>query len=74
MRPLVEAPLLLPTEPQMKRWTGSMARLGGVPQVNAYGPGFFTWLDEHVLVINDYPYAGMIFRDDFNLPLTKEKE
>ena len=51
-----------------------MAWLGGVPQINAYEPGFFTLLDEQFLVVNDYPYSGMSFWDDFDLPLPEEEE
>ena len=40
----------------MKQCIDLMARLGGGPKINAYGSGFFTWLDEYILVVEDYPY------------------
>ena len=51
-----------------------MAWLGGGPQVNVYGLGFFKWLNDQIFVVDEYPYARMGLRDDFYLPFPKEEE
>ena len=57
-------------EPRMERWTSLMPRTEtGGRDVFSYDTGFFAWWQMQVLVIEDFPYAGMDFRGDENLAL-----
>lgn len=67
MRPQVPYPK--PTKPRMKRWTDLSARLGGGPHVFAFGVGFFHWWADQIIMVDNYPYAGMDFRGDNDLAL-----
>jgi hypothetical protein len=57
-----------PQDPHMKRWVDLMARHGGVPTVT-YGPIFFWWLRDQLVMVEDYSYVGTDFRDDPDLAL-----
>ena len=52
-----------------------MKRLGGgdVPQI-AFDDDFFSWWEQQIITIDDYPYAGLDFRGypDLVLPPTTE--
>ncbi len=41
----------------------------GGRDIFAYNDGFFTWWEMQVPVIEDFPYAGMDFRNDDSLAL-----
>jgi hypothetical protein len=70
LRPHMVLPPPSPTEPRMERWTSLMPRLEtGGRDVFAYNDGFFAWWEMQVPVIEDFPYAGMDFRNDVSLAL-----
>ena len=46
-----------------------MARTGGGRVKVKYDAGFFYWLDDQILMIEDYAYVGTDFRGDPDLPL-----
>ena len=53
----------------MVAWVTTMPHLGGGgPKVN-YGPGFFFWLRNQLLMVEDYAYEGADFCDDLELDL-----
>ena len=54
----------------MGRWADMMKRLGGgeVPR-NAFDNDFFTWWDQQIITVDDYPYVGLDFRGDLDLAL-----
>ena len=53
----------------MLRWVELMAcTRGGRVKVN-YDVGFFYWLDDQILRIEDYAYAGTDFRGALDMPL-----
>jgi hypothetical protein len=54
----------------MGRWADLMKRLGGgdVPRT-AFDDDFFSWWDQQIIAIDDYPYAGLDFRGDPDLVL-----
>ncbi len=47
-----------------------MKRLGGgeVPRTS-FDDEFFTWRDQQIIVVDDYPYAGLDFQGDPDLAL-----
>ena len=47
-----------------------MKRLGGgeVPRT-AFDDDFFTWWDQFIIAVDDYPYSGLDFRGDPDLEL-----
>jgi hypothetical protein len=57
-----------PLDPHMRRWVDLMACHGGVPTVT-YGPTFFQWLRDQIIMIEDYTYVGADFCGDPNLAL-----
>ena len=46
-----------------------MARTGGGIFKVKYDTRFFHWLDDQILMIEDYAYVGTDFKGDPNLPL-----
>lgn len=34
-----------------------------------YTLAFFRWLDHHIFMIEDYPYVGMGYTEDLDIPL-----
>ena len=46
-----------------------MARIGGGGTKVKFEAPFFHWLDDQILMIEDYAYVGTEFRGDPNLPL-----
>jgi hypothetical protein len=57
-----------PWDPRMRRWVDLMARHGGIPTVT-YGPTFFQWLRDQLIMIEDYAYVGADFHGDPDLAL-----
>ena len=55
--------------PCMLRWVELMARTGGGRVKVKYDVGFFHWLEDHILMIEDHAYASTDFRGDPDLPL-----
>jgi hypothetical protein len=64
----VEWGIPTPQDPQMKRWVDLMARHGGVPTIT-YGPAFFQWLRDQLVMIEDYAYVRTDFHGDPDLAL-----
>ena len=51
-------------DPKMVAWVTAMPRLGGgEPKVN-YRFGFFRWLRNQLLMVEDYAYEGVDFHND----------
>jgi len=59
-----------PRDPRMKRWFDLMARHGGVPTIT-YGPTFFRWLRDQLIMIEDYACVGTDFCGDPYLTFPK---
>ena len=53
----------------MLRQVEIMTRTGGGEAKVKYGNPFFRWLDDQILMIEDYAYAGTEFQEDIDLPL-----
>ena len=49
-----------------------MRRLGGGRVANPYPTNFFPWWQRQIVAIDDYPYAGIDFCGDPNMPLPPE--
>ena len=55
---------LEPKDPRILAWVTSMPHLrGGGPKVT-YSSGFFRWLRNWLLMVEDYAYEGADFRND----------
>ena len=46
-----------------------MRRLGGGRVANPYPADFFPWWRRQIVAIDDYPYAGIDFQGDPDMPL-----
>ena len=46
-----------------------LPRTGEAPICHCFDDGFFDWLDSQIIMIEDYPYAGMNFTSDLELVL-----
>jgi hypothetical protein len=55
-------------EPRMERWTSLSPRLGTDSEFKFTGD-FFAWLRRQLIVIEDFPYAGVDFRGSMDLVL-----
>jgi len=60
--PKVSVSISSPIDPRMGRWADLMKRLGGgdVPKMT-FDDDFFTRWDQQIIMVDDYPYAGMDF-------------
>ena len=57
-------------DPAQRRWANVMCRLeGGRVAYNPYPVEFFPWRWRQIVAIEDYPYAGIDFHRDPNMPL-----
>ena len=52
-----------------QRWANVMRRLGRGRVANPYPADFFPWWQRHIIAIDDYPYAGIDFCGDLDMPL-----
>ena len=57
----VDVPLHGVRDPAQRRW--------GVRVANPYPADFFPWWRRQIIAIEDYPYAGIDFRGDPDMPL-----
>ena len=58
-----------PEDPRMLAWVTAIPHLGGGgPKLN-YRSGFFRWLRNQLLMVEDYAYEAAGFRDDSELSL-----
>ena len=69
LSPRVDVPLHKVRDPSQRRWADAMHRLGGGRVSNPYPADLFSWWRRQVVSINDYPYAGIDFRGDPDMPL-----
>jgi hypothetical protein len=54
----------------MERWTSLFSRLGNEPSTSRFIANFFAWWRRKLVVIKDFPYAGVDLKGsvDFVLP------
>jgi hypothetical protein len=69
----VEWNFLGPRDPRMLRWCRLMARHVAGPIVK-YDDIFFDWLQNQMLMVDDYAYAGLDFRGDPDLALPEDAQ
>ena len=69
LSPRVDVPLHGVRYPAQQRWADVMRRLGGGRVSNPYPVDFFPWWRRQIVSIDDYPYAGIDFRGDPDMPL-----
>ena len=69
MRPQVTITRLELEDPRMIAWVIAMPHLGGGGPKVSYGIGFFHWLRNRLLMVENYSYEGAYFRDDSELVL-----
>ena len=69
MRPRVDRVYEGRAEPRLMRWGQMLLRLGGGTAPNAFDATFFHWWSEQIPVVEDYPYAGIDYREDYDLVL-----
>ena len=69
LRPIVDIPPHGVQDSTQQRWENVMCRLGGGRVANPYPADFFPWWWPHIIAIDDYPYAGIDFQGDPNMPL-----
>jgi hypothetical protein len=62
-----------PRDPRMLRWCRLMARHVAGPIVK-YDDIFFDWLQNQMLMVDDYAYAGLDFRGDPDLALPEDAQ
>jgi hypothetical protein len=54
----------------MEWWTEVMRQQGGGRVPTPYNDGFFYWWRRQVIALDDYPYTGINFRGDPDMPLS----
>ena len=74
LRPQVAFTKMRARDPSMLRWVELMAHHGGRGSKFKYGAAFFRWLDDQLLMIEDYMYAGTDFRGDPYLALSVDQK
>ena len=52
-----------------RHWANVMCRLGGGRVANPYPTKLFPWWRRQIVAIDDYPYVGIDFRGDPDIPL-----
>ena len=69
LSPKVEIPPHEVQDPSQCHWENVMRRLDRGRVANPYPVDFFPWWQRQIITIDDYPYAGIDFRGDLNMPL-----
>ena len=69
LSPKVDVPLHGVQDPAQWHWADAMRRLGGGGVANLYPTNFFPWWQRQIVSIDDYPYAGIDFWGDPDMPL-----
>ena len=69
LSPRVEIPPHKVQDLAQRRWENVMCRLGRGRVANPYPADFFPWWQRQIIAIDDYPYAGIDFRGDPDMPL-----
>ena len=67
--PRVEDPPHWVWDMAQSHWADAMRRLGGGRVSNPYPADFFPWWQRQIVAIDDYPYAGIDFLGDIDMPL-----
>jgi hypothetical protein len=73
MRPWVAIPSFTVRDPAMLKWSGLLVRLGGGRQPHS-SEDFFSRLDQDLLMVDDYGYARIDFRNDPDLVLPEGED
>ena len=73
MRPWATVPSFIARDPAMLKWSGLLVRLGGGHQPH-FSEDFFSRLDQDILVVDDYGYAGINFCHDPDLVLPEGED
>jgi hypothetical protein len=60
--------------PAVCRWAVLLPRQGGGRTVESFDDDFFAWLSRQIPVIEDYPYAGIDFSRDPEIPVPPGEE
>jgi hypothetical protein len=55
--------------PAVCRWAALLPRQGGGRTVESFNDDFFAWLSREIPMIEDYPYAGIDFSRDPEMPV-----
>jgi hypothetical protein len=55
-------------DPTMSWWTNVMRRIGGGRVSIPYNDEFFLWWHRQIIAIEDYPYRGINYRGDPDMP------
>jgi hypothetical protein len=58
----------------VSRWATLLPRQGGGRTIEVFNDKFFDWWAREILVIKDYPYAGINFLRDPDMPVPPEEE
>ena len=69
LSPIVEIPPHRVRDLAQRCWENVMRRLGGGRVANPYRADFFPWWQRQIITIDDYPYAGIDFHGDPDMPL-----
>ena len=69
LSPRVNVPLHGVRDPSQRHWADAMRILGGGRVANPYPADFFPWWRWQIVAIYDYPYGGIDFRGDPDMPL-----
>ena len=69
LSPRFDVPLQWVRDPAQRRWADVMRRLGGGRVANPYPTEFFLWWRRQIVAIDEYPYAGIDFWGDPDMPL-----
>ena len=72
LSPRVDIPLHGVRDPAQRCWEDAMRRLGGGRVANPYLANFFPWWRQQIFAIDDYPYVGIDFWGDPDMPLPPE--
>ncbi len=64
LRPKVSVSISSPRDPHMGRWVDLMKHLGGgdVPEMT-FDDELFTWWDQRIIAVDDYPYVVWISKE-----------
>ena len=69
LSPRVDVPPHEVQDPAQLHWEDAMRRMGGGTVSNPYPADFFPWWRRQIIAIDDYPYVGIDFRGDPDMPL-----
>ena len=73
MRPWATIPSFTMRDLAMLKWYGLLTRLSGGRQPH-FSEDFFNRLDQDMLMVDDYGYAGIDFHNDSDLVLPKGED